>query len=221
MTVLRHALRLSAVAGLAAVPMLALAPTAFATRESSNRLDFDAVNNSAADGAGTINYVKGASDGTEENSVWQQSLCFTGLEPGAYSVMIKKGDGDGDEVPGSRDREICEFTATDSGTGTCTGRFLELRALAVAQLKNDLGEVVAQATRTGAPTPSGGKFTTAAPGEITSKGGCREPSRPARSAPPPVVADRGDRPLGELPAARAVFDTLRQTTNGSTGISPR
>jgi len=177
MTVLRHALRLSAVAGLAAVPMLALAPTAFAAHESNNRLDFDAVGTSTADGAGTINYVKGASDGTEENSVWQQSLRFTGLEPGTYSVVVKKGDGDGEQVPGSRDRTICTFTATDSGTGSCTGRFLELRALAVAQLQNNLGQVVAQATRTGAPNPSGGKFTTAAPGEITSKGGCREPEQ--------------------------------------------
>jgi len=180
MTVLRHALRLSAVAGLAAVPMLALAPTAFAAHESNNRLDFDAVGGSTADGAGTINYVKGASDGTEDGSVWQQSLRFTGLEPrAAYSVVVKKGDGVGvgEQVPGNRDRIICEFTATDSGTGRCTGRFLELRALAVAQLQDEVGDVVAQATRTGAPNPAGGTFTTTAPGEITSKGGCREPEQ--------------------------------------------
>jgi len=179
MTVLRHALRLSAVAGLAAVPMLALAPAAFAAHESNNRLDFDAVGmSSTADGAGTINYVKGASDGTEDNSVWQQSLRFTGLQPGTtYRVVVAKGAGTGAMVPGTDPRIICTFTATVSGTGTCTGRFLELRAMAVAQLQNNLGEVVAQATRTGAPNPAGGKFTTAAPGAITSKGGCREPEQ--------------------------------------------
>ncbi len=173
MTVLRHALRLSAVAGLAAVPVLALAPAAFAAHESNNRLDFDAVGTSSADGAGTINYVKGASDGTEDGSVWQQSLRFTGLEPGSsYSVVVLKGEGDGDEVPGSGPRTICEFTATDSGTGSCTGRFLELRALAVAQLQDDAGDVIAQASRTGAAG-----LTAEAPGEITSKGGCREPEQ--------------------------------------------
>ncbi len=177
MTVLRHALRLSAVAGLAAVPMLALAPTAFAAHESNNRLDFDAVGGSTADGAGTINYVKGASDGTEDGSVWQQSLRFTGLAPGTYSVVVLKGAGTGEMVPGTDPRTICTFTATDSGTGSCTGRFLELRALAVAQLKTG-AVVVAQATRTGAPNGQpGGTFTTAAPGEITSKGGCREPEQ--------------------------------------------
>lgn len=177
MTVLRYVLRVSAVAGLAVVPMLALAPTAFAAHESNNRLDFDAVGMSTADGAGTINYVKGASDGTEENSVWQQSLRFTGLEPGTYSVVVKRGEGDLEEAPGTRDRTICTFTATDSGTGSCTGRFLELRALAVAQLQDEDRKVVAQATRTGATNPNGGKFTTAAPGEITSRGGCREPEQ--------------------------------------------
>lgn len=153
--------------------MLALAPTAFAAHESNNRLDFDAVGTSStADGAGTINFVKGASDGTEENSVWQQSLRFTGLEPGAYRVVVKRGEGDGEEAPGSRDRTICTFTATDSGTGRCSGRFLELRALAAAQLQNKAGVVVAQASRTGAAG-----FTAAAPGEITSRGGCREPEQ--------------------------------------------
>ena len=178
MTVLRHALRLSAVAGLAAVPMLAFAPAASAAHESSNRLDFDAVSGSTADGSGTINYVKGASDGTEDGSVWQQALRFTGLEAGTnYSVVVARGAGTGDMVPGNDPRTICTFTATDSGTGSCTGRFLELRALAVAQLKTG-AVVVAQATRTGAPNGQpGGTFTTAAPGEITSKGGCREPEQ--------------------------------------------
>lgn len=178
MTALRAARRLSTVAGLAVLPLLAFAPAASAAHESSNRLDFDAVESSGADGAGNVNYVKGASDGTEEGSVWQQSLRFTGLGAGeAYSVVVKKGEGDGDQVPGSRDRTICTFTASTTGTGTCTGRFLELRALAVAQLQDVDGTAVAQATRTGAPNPTGGPFTKAAPGEITSKGGCREPEQ--------------------------------------------
>lgn len=177
MSILRQTVRLSAVAGLAVLPALAVAPSASAAHESSNRLDFDAVAGSTADGGGRINYVKGASDGTEDGSVWQQSLRFTGLPAGPYTVVVKRGAGEGDTVPGSEDRTICTFAATTSGTGSCTGRFLELRALAVAQLQNSSGAVVAQATRTGAPNPAGGQFTTAAPGEITSNGGCREPEQ--------------------------------------------
>ncbi|MFC3688890.1 hypothetical protein [Aquipuribacter hungaricus] len=178
MNVLRHTRRLSAVALLAALPVLALAPTASAAHESSNRLDFDAVGSSSADGGGRINYVKGASGDSEETSLWQQSLRFTGLDAGvAYSVVVKRGEGDAEVVPGSRDRTICTFTATATGTGTCTGSFLELRALAVAQLLDSSGTVVAQATRTGAPNPAGGTFTAAAPGEITGDGGCREPEQ--------------------------------------------
>lgn len=179
MTVLRIARRLSTVAGVALLPLLATAPAAWAAHESNNHLDFDAVTTgSTADGSGTINYVKGASDGTEDGSVWQQALRFTGLEAGrGYSVVVKKGEGVGNETPGTSDRTICTFTAAASGTGTCTGRFLELRALAVAQLQKSDGTVVAQATRTGAPNPAGGWFTTSAPGEITSSGGCREPEQ--------------------------------------------
>lgn len=178
MTALRHILRLTAVTSLAVVPVLALVPGASAAHESSNHLDFDAVvAGSTADGGGVINYVKGASGDSEETSVWQQSLSFTGLEAGTtYTVVVKKGEGDLEIVPGTRDRTICTFTASTSGAGTCTGRFLELRALAVAQLQEQSsGAVVAQATRTGAPNPAGGTFTAAAPGEITSFGGCREP----------------------------------------------
>lgn len=178
MTVLRSARVLSTVVGVALLPLLAFAPPASASHESSNRLDFDAVGGSTADGIGTVNYVKGASDGTEEGSVWQQSLRFHGLTAGEdYSVVVKRGEGDGEQAPGSRDRTICTFTASDAGTGTCAGRFLELRALAVAQLVQSDGAVVAQATRTGAPSPAGGSFTAAAPGEITSRGGCREPEQ--------------------------------------------
>lgn len=178
MNVLRPARRLSTVAGVALLPLLAAAPAAWASHESNNHLDFDAVSTgSTADGSGTINYVKGASDGTEDGSVWQQALRFTGLDAGkGYSVLVKRGEGVGTQTPGTSDRTICTFTATASGTGTCTGRFLELRALAVAQLTSN-GTVVAQATRTGAPNPAGGSFTTAAPGEITSSGGCREPEQ--------------------------------------------
>lgn len=178
MSARRQTLRLAVVASAATLPLLGLALPAVAAHESSNRLDFDAVMGSTADGGGRINYVKGASGDSEETSVWQQSLRFSGLAPGAgYSVVVKRGEGDGEVVPGNRDRIICTFTATSSGTGTCTGRFLELRALAVAQLKDAAGTIVAQATRTGAPIPAGGTFTTAAPGEITSDGGCREPEQ--------------------------------------------
>jgi len=179
MTTLRTSLRLAAVTSLMAVPLLALAPSASAAHESSNRLDFDAVAGSTADGGGTINYVKGASGDSEETSVWQQSLSFTGLDAGTtYVVVVKRGEGDAEVVPGTRDRTICTFTASSSGTGTCVGRFLELRALAVAQLQEVSASgtvVVAQATRTGAPNGVGGTFPASAPGEITSQGGCREP----------------------------------------------
>lgn len=177
MNTLRHTRRIAAVAALATLPALGLATTAFAAHESSNKLDFDAVTaGSAVDGAGTINYVKGASGDSEDTSVWQQSLRFTGLTAGTYTVIIKRGEGDGELVPGKRDRTICTFTATETGTGRCTGRFLELRALAVAQLKSG-STVVAQATRTGAPNAAmpGTTFPATAPGEITSDGGCREP----------------------------------------------
>lgn len=179
MTALHPARRLLTVAGLAVLPLLALAPAASASHESSNRLDFDAVGaGSAVDGGGRINYVKGASDGTEDGSVWQQSLRFTGLPAGqSYTVVVKKGAGEGEQVPGTADRTICTFTSDASGRGSCTGRFLELRALAVAQVQTASGTVVAQATRTGAPNPAGGSFTAAAPGEITSTGGCREPEQ--------------------------------------------
>lgn len=179
MTALSQSRRFGTLAGLAVLSMLALAPAASAAHESSNRLDFDAVAESTADGSGRINYVKGASDGTEDGSVWQQSLRFTGLDAGAaYTVVVKKGEGAGTVVPGDRDRVICTFTATSSGTGVCTGRFLELRALAVAQLLDSNGVVVAQATRTGAPNAATGQpFPAAAPGEITSDGGCREPGQ--------------------------------------------
>lgn len=176
MIVLRHTRRLAVVAALTALPVLAAIPPASAAHESNNLLDFDAVGGSSADGGGRIDYVKGASGDSEETSVWQQSLHFTGLTPGGdYTVVVKRGEGDGETVPGTRDRLICSLTASDSGTGVCTGRFLELRALAVAQLTDAQGTVVAQATRTGAPNPAGGTFPAAAPGEITSDGGCREP----------------------------------------------
>ena len=175
--------RLTVTAGLFAaavlLPAFAATPAAFATHESSNHLTFDAVANSTVSGDGVINYVKGASGDSEETSVWQESLHFTGLVGGAsYTVVVKRGEGDGEVVPGTRDRVICALTAADDGSGDCVGRFLELRALAVAQVKTAAGAVVAQATRTGAPNPAGGVFTTAAPGEITSSGDCRESAQP-------------------------------------------
>ncbi len=68
MTARRHARRLSVVTSLALLALLTLASRASAAHESSNPLHFDAVAGSTADGDGGINYVKGASDGTEDGS---------------------------------------------------------------------------------------------------------------------------------------------------------
>ena len=160
-----------AVVAAAAGSLLAVAGTAFAAHESNNSLVFAPVGaSSTAVGSGTINYVKGASvEGDEEQTVWQQSLSFSGLTSGvAYSVVVKRAadaDDTADNTPGasSNDRTICTFTATVEGTGACSGRFLELRALGNAQLQTG-GRIVAQATRTPAE----------APGSITSQGGNRE-----------------------------------------------
>ena len=120
---------------------------------------------------------------------------FDGLNAGdEYSVVVKRGEGDGERAPGDRDRTICTFTASDAGTGTCTGRFLELRALAVAQLQDQDGTTVAQATRTGVPNPAGGTFTTPLRARSPARAVAVSPSRPARSAPLPAAADRTARP---------------------------
>ena len=68
MTARRHARRLSVVTSLALLALLTLASRASAAHESSNPLHFDAVAGSTADGHGGSNYVKGASDGTEDGS---------------------------------------------------------------------------------------------------------------------------------------------------------
>ena len=107
---------------------------------SDTRLDVDALSaGCTADRSGPINDVKGDSADSEETFVWQQPLRFAGLSAGWYVVVVKRGEGDGEAVPGSRDTTIWTFTATSSGAGSCMGRFLELRALAVAQLQNAAG----------------------------------------------------------------------------------
>lgn len=193
MTVLRHARRLSAVAGLAVLPLLAFAPGASAAHESSNRLDFDAVASPTADGGGRINYVKGASGESEEDSVWQQSLRFTGLAPGEYTVVVKKGEGDGEVVPGSRDRVICTFTATATGTGTCTGRFLgcglsRSRSSRPVTSSSRRPPGPAHRTRREAPSPRPPPARSPATVAAASR------SRAGRSAPRPAEAEWAVRP---------------------------
>ncbi|MCP9488224.1 MAG: hypothetical protein MSC30_20475 [Gaiellaceae bacterium MAG52_C11] len=140
-------------AGLAALPALA-------SHESNNALTFAPVVGSAspeASGTGTINYVKGAS--TEPDTVWTSSFRFSGLAPAtAYSVVVfSRG-------------EICTFTSTATGTGHCENTFVSLPKLGIAQLRvgGNAGPAVLQATR---------QAVASGPGEIVSRGGCREPDQ--------------------------------------------
>lgn len=140
--------------GLTALPALA-------SHESNNSLTFAPVVGSPspeASGAGVINYVKGAST-DEPNTVWTSSFHFAGLAPDtAYSVFVLSRGG------------ICTFTSTTNGQGSCTNTFVSLPKLGIAQLRlgGDAGPVVLQATR---------QAVASGPGEIVSRGGCREPDQ--------------------------------------------
>ncbi len=140
--------------GLTALPALA-------SHESNNALTFAPVTGSpspGASGAGVINYVKGAS--TEEpNTVWTSSFHFAGLAPGTtYSVFVFSRGG------------ICTFTSDAAGSGSCESTFVSLPMLGIAQLRlgGDAGPAVLQATR---------QAVSRGPGEIVSRGGCREPDQ--------------------------------------------
>ena len=140
--------------GLTALPALA-------SHESNNSLTFAPVAGSLspmASGAGVINYLKGVS--TEEpNTVWASSFHFAGLGPDTiYSVFVFSRGG------------ICTFTSTANGQGSCTNTFVSLPKLGIAQLRlgGDAGPAVLQATR---------QAVASGPGEIVSRGGCREPDQ--------------------------------------------
>lgn len=141
--------------GLAALPALAL-------HESNNALTFAPVAGSPspdASGRGVINYVKGAST-DEPDTVWTSSLHFVGLAPDAtYSVTLF-----------SRDGAICTFTSDANGRGSCENTFVSLPRLGIAQLLlgGDAGTPVLQATR---------QSRASGPGEIVSRGDCREPDQ--------------------------------------------
>jgi len=135
-----------------------------AAHESNNRLAFAPVASLSPDatGSGVINYIKGTS-GEEPDTQWSSSFRFTGLMPNtAYTVVIKGRFSDATAFSA-----ICSFTTNAAGMGGCAERFTGLRRLGVAQLR--LGDVngtaILQATRQAVAT---------GPGEIVSRGGCRE-----------------------------------------------
>ncbi len=137
--------------GLTAVPALA-------SHESNNSLTFAPVSGSlspGASGAGVINYVKGVST-DEPNTVWNSAFHFAGLAPDTtYSVFVLSRGA------------ICTFTSNASGNGNCENTFVSLPKLGIAQLRLGVTPVL-QATR---------QAVASGPGEIVSRGGCREPGQ--------------------------------------------
>ena len=133
-----------------------------ATHESNNELTYAPVGTLAPDatGSGIINYVKGLS-GEEPNTVWNSSFHFTGLAPDTQYTVTVKG-----RVPSG----ICTFTTRTTGDGSCENQFKSLPKLAVSQLHlgAETGLVVMQATR---------QSVVAGPGDIISRGACREPAQ--------------------------------------------
>lgn len=136
-----------------------------AAHESNNRLTFAPVAASPspdATGSGVINYIKGTS-GQEPDTQWTSSFRFTGLLPDtAYTVVVRGRFSDATAFSA-----ICSFTTNAEGMGGCAERFTGLQRLAVAQLRlgGVKGPAVLQATR---------QAVVAGPGEIVSRGGCRE-----------------------------------------------
>jgi len=154
-----------AVAALGAVSAI----TALAAHESNNALTFAPVAGSPspdASGSGVINYVKGIS-GEEPDTAWTSSFHFTGLMPDtAYSVAVR-----GRFADAAAFSDVCTFTTKSSGAGSCASDFIGLQRLAIVQLRlgGEDGMPVLQATRQSV-APGG-------PGEIVSRGGCREPDQ--------------------------------------------
>ncbi len=150
-----------ALAAFAALPALA-------AHESNNSLSFAPVAGSPspnASGSGVINYVKGIS-GEEPDTVWNSSYAFTGLAPDTtYTVAVRGRFADLTVFSG-----ICTFTTNGTGAGSCENTFVGLRRLAIAQLRlgGESGTPVLQATR---------QAVVSGPGEIVSRGGCREPDQ--------------------------------------------
>ena len=149
------------VGGLAALPALA-------THESNNTLTFAPVAASPspdASGAGVINYVKGLS-GDEPNTAWTSSFRFQGLAPNATYTVVVRGRFADPTVFSA----ICSFTTDAAGAGSCSEQFTGLQRLAIAQLRigGAAGTPVLQATR---------QAVVAGPGEIVSRGDCREPDQ--------------------------------------------
>jgi hypothetical protein len=144
---------------LAAVPALA-------SHEGNNDLSFAPVAHSPspdASGAGIVNYVKGGST-VEPDTTWTSSFHFIGLAPDTtYTVVLFMAG-----VPHSG---ICTFTTNVNGHGGCTSTFQTLDRFGSAQLRlgGDTGTPVLQATR-----HSTGDV---GPGEIISRGDCREPDQ--------------------------------------------
>ncbi len=154
-------LAMFAVAALAALPALA-------AHESNNALTFAPVAGSpspAAAGTGVINYIKGISE-EEPNTAWSSSFRFQGLEPDTtYTVVVR-----GRFADPTAFSAICSFTTNAAGAGSCSESFIGLQRLAIAQLRlgGVSGTPVLQATR---------QAVVSGPGEIVSRGGCREPDQ--------------------------------------------
>lgn len=144
---------------------LAVLP-ALASHEGNNALTFAPVAGSAspgASGSGIVNYVKGRSNG-EPDTFWTSSFHFAGLAPNTtYTVVLFMAG-----VPRSG---ICTFTSNANGHGGCTSTFMTLDRFGSAQLRlgGEGGTPVLQATR-----HSTGDI---GPGEIVSRGDCREPDQ--------------------------------------------
>ena len=139
---------------------------ALASHEGNNELTFAPVVGSAspgASGAGIVNYVKGQS--TEEpDTVWTSSFHFAGLAPDTtYTVVLFMAG-----VPHSG---ICTFTSNVIGQGGCSSKFETLDRFGSAQLRlgGEGGTPVLQATRHATGDIG--------PGEIISRGDCREPDQ--------------------------------------------
>ena len=139
---------------------------ALASHEGNNALTFAPVTGSAspeASGAGIVYYIKGRS--TEEpDTFWTSSFNFAGLAPHTtYTVVLFMAG-----VPHSG---ICTFTSNAIGHGGCTNRFETLDRFGSAQLRlgGEGGTPVLQATRHATGDVG--------PGEIISRGNCREPDQ--------------------------------------------
>lgn len=150
-----------ALAAFAALPALA-------AHESNNALSFAPAAGSPApdaSGTGVINYVKGISE-EEPNTAWTSSFRFQGLEPDTtYTVVVR-----GRFADATAFSAICSFTTNAGDGGSCSEQFIGLQRLAIAQLRlgDQSGTPVLQATR---------QAVVAGPGEIASRGGCREPEQ--------------------------------------------